>query len=109
MAFPTYTARFYQEHAVSSDYFTVPANIIWVVTTFIAFHPGGVVDGAAQVIRVANLATVLSITGVTSLLGSWNLESGIRLVCEPGEEYQVTGLGSPDITICGYALSYIGP
>jgi hypothetical protein len=108
LSLPAYTTRFYQGHAVSSDLFTVPPGFIWVVSTFITFFPGGVVDGAAQVVNTANDATIFDINGVTTILGQWQVESGVRCVCEPGEVYLVTGLGSPDITICGYALSELG-
>lgn len=105
MSLPVYSTRFYQGHAVDHDTFVVPDGFVWVITTVIVFIPGDVLAGGAQVVRHDNLATIFWVGGITTVLGSWQLESGLRCVCEAGETYDVSGEGAPDVTISGYSLS----
>lgn len=105
MSLPVYTVVMYEKHALSSDSFTVPEGFSWVATTFSVFYPGGEIAPGVQLVDSVTSGTVFWDSAQSSTVGVWRPFTPGRLVLQSGREYLVSGLGSPDLLICGYQLS----
>jgi hypothetical protein len=100
-----YTNRLYIAHALVSDTLTVPDDLRWVATSVFVFYPGGEVAPGYQVVDPVTDATILWDSAEVSAVGVFRIFSGFRQVLLEGTTYDLSALGTPDLTICGYELT----
>lgn len=104
MSYPVYTRQMYSAHAVDTDSFVVPDGYVWVATSVFVFFPGGEVAPGFQLVDHETNVTYLWGLQAISALGSSIVDGGYRLPWLEGTQIDVSGSGSPDITIAGYEL-----
>jgi hypothetical protein len=100
-----YSQQLAKGHAVVSGTLEVPAGFIWVIRTITVFYPedGG---GLSQLVGNTSLVTIFHDTaGPVVVGGQWRYWAYLNIVLPPVETYQLSGSGSPDITLNGYALT----
>lgn len=105
MSAPVYTDELYGVHALDTDSFMVPAGVRWVATSVFLFYPGGSISSSFQLVNPATLVTRFFDAAGPDVIGQFRIFSGFRLVLLEGQTFDVSGLNSPDVSICGYVLT----
>ena len=110
MPLPVYSQQLVELHALGSvDVPTpVPAGVVWVVKCIKVFYPDGLIGGLAQLVDATTLTTLFWDTAgpnPETPTGNFRFWNQMHIVMSHGVDYEMSGSGSPDVTLNGYALT----
>jgi hypothetical protein len=99
-----YSTQLVKAHALESGTIAVPLGQVWVVRTITVFYPtfsGGNVQLAGQTSAVTFFSDYAPPGELTAI---WRYWTYLHLVLPNNEDYTLSGAGSPDVSLNGYAL-----